>query len=227
MDVILRNEIVERVKAGDRIVITGTPIVVPDVSQLYNDPQLQRDNKQGRAQDGFGGGITGLKSLGVRELSYRIVFLASFARHEQDKTALNALHDMFYDGDPDQIAKQFTEADLAELEKMRQDRHLYHKLVSSIAPHIFGHEEIKKGLLLHLLGGVHTQTVEGMNLRGDINVCIVGDPSTAKSQFLKYPTLNINTQIRRRPHATCNIHIRKSIYRRWSYRKCRQGRRNW
>lgn len=37
-----------------------------------------------------------------------------------------------------------------------------------------------------LLGGVHKRTVEGMKLRGDINVCIVGDPSTAKSQFLKY-----------------------------------------
>jgi DNA replication licensing factor MCM6 len=36
------------------------------------------------------------------------------------------------------------------------------------------------------MGGVHKVTPEGMNLRGDINVCIVGDPSTSKSQFLKY-----------------------------------------
>ena len=49
-----------------------------------------------------------------------------------------------------------------------------------------GHEEIKKGVLLQLLGGVHKVTPEGIHLRGDINVCIVGDPSTAKSQFLKY-----------------------------------------
>ena len=41
-------------------------------------------------------------------------------------------------------------------------------------------------MLLQLLGGVHKTTHEGINLRGDINVCIVGDPSTAKSQFLKY-----------------------------------------
>lgn len=39
---------------------------------------------------------------------------------------------------------------------------------------------------MQLLGGVHKVTHEGINLRGDINVCIVGDPSTAKSQFLKY-----------------------------------------
>lgn len=54
----------------------------------------------------------------------------------------------------------------------------------SIAP--IGHDEVKRGLLLMLLGGVHKKTPDGINLRGDINVCIVGDPSTAKSQFLKY-----------------------------------------
>ena len=46
--------------------------------------------------------------------------------------------------------------------------------------------QVKRGVLLMLMGGVHKQTAEGMKLRGDINVCIVGDPSTAKSQFLKY-----------------------------------------
>lgn len=48
-----------------------------------------------------------------------------------------------------------------------------------------GHEIVKKGILLQLMGGVHKQTQEGIHLRGDINVCIVGDPSTSKSQFLK------------------------------------------
>lgn len=58
--------------------------------------------------------------------------------------------------------------------------------MDSIAPATFGHREIKKGILLLLLGGVHKTTADGIKLRGDINVCIVGDPSTAKSQFLKY-----------------------------------------
>jgi DNA replication licensing factor MCM6 len=50
---------------------------------------------------------------------------------------------------------------------------------------VYGHEIVKKGILLQLMGGVHKQTQEGIHLRGDINVCIVGDPSTSKSQFLK------------------------------------------
>jgi DNA replication licensing factor MCM6 len=59
-------------------------------------------------------------------------------------------------------------------------------MVESIAPTTFGHKGVKRGVLLMLLGGVHKRTQELIHLRGDINVCIVGDPSTAKSQFLKY-----------------------------------------
>lgn len=49
-----------------------------------------------------------------------------------------------------------------------------------------GNEEVKRGVLLMLFGGVAKKADEGTNLRGDINVCIVGDPSTAKSQILKW-----------------------------------------
>ena len=50
---------------------------------------------------------------------------------------------------------------------------------------VAGNEEVKRGILLMLFGGVPKITLEKTNLRGDINICIVGDPSTAKSQFLK------------------------------------------
>lgn len=69
---------------------------------------------------------------------------------------------------------------------MKGMSHLYDKLAESIAPATFGHLEVKRGILLMLLGGVHKTTSEGIRLRGDVNVCIVGDPSTAKSQFLKF-----------------------------------------
>lgn len=56
----------------------------------------------------------------------------------------------------------------------------------SSPPFLFpGHDIVKKGVLLQLMGGVHKQTAEGIHLRGDINVCVVRDPSTSKSQFLK------------------------------------------
>jgi DNA replication licensing factor MCM6 len=71
---------------------------------------------------------------------------------------------------------------------MKDSPRLYVRLARSIAPSVHGHDEIKRGILLMLFGGVHKKTPEGINLRGDINVCIVGDPSTSKSQFLKYVT---------------------------------------
>ena len=69
---------------------------------------------------------------------------------------------------------------------------------------VFGHEEIKRGILLMLFSGVHKQTVEGINLRGDINVCVVGDPSVAKSQFLKFVVRDpaYNTHTRTHTHKT-------------------------
>ncbi|TPX59094.1 hypothetical protein PhCBS80983_g02737 [Powellomyces hirtus] len=187
IDVILRNEAVERAKAGDKVIITGTPIVVPDVAQLIgNRTEAQRADSGGRSRDGFEG-VTGMKGLGVRDLTYKMTFLGCFVRPAEAKTSLSALHDLFDSADAEKaVLRQFTEEELAELKAMHQDKLVYQKLVNSVAPHIFGHENIKKGLLLQLLGGVHKVTPEGIHLRGDVNVCIVGDPSTAKSQFLKY-----------------------------------------
>ena len=59
-------------------------------------------------------------------------------------------------------------------------------MAQSIAPEIFGHEDVKKALLLLLVGGATKEMGDGMKIRGDINVCLMGDPGVAKSQLLKY-----------------------------------------
>jgi DNA replication licensing factor MCM6 len=75
---------------------------------------------------------------------------------------------------------------MQSLAHMRSTPDIYHRLARSIAPSVYGHDDIKRAVLLMLVGGVHKTTAEGIRLRGDINVAIVGDPSTAKSQMLKY-----------------------------------------
>uniref|UniRef100_A0A671TFJ5 DNA replication licensing factor MCM7 n=1 Tax=Sinocyclocheilus anshuiensis TaxID=1608454 RepID=A0A671TFJ5_9TELE len=61
----------------------------------------------------------------------------------------------------------------------------YEKLAGSIAPEIYGHEDVKKALLVLLVGGVE-QAPRGMKIRGNINICLMGDPGVAKSQLLSY-----------------------------------------
>ena len=63
---------------------------------------------------------------------------------------------------------------------------VYKKLQDSLAPQIFGHADIKRSLVCLLFGGSRKLLPDGMKLRGDINVLLLGDPSTAKSQFLKF-----------------------------------------
>merc|ERR1711936_376192 len=86
---------------------------------------------------------------------------------------------------PQDIKERMSPADWNTIYKMSQDKALYTNLINSLFPTIHGNEEAKRGILLTLFGGVGKSTGEGTSLRGDINVCIVGDPSTAKSQLLK------------------------------------------
>ena len=66
------------------------------------------------------------------------------------------------------------------------DLQLYNRLALSICPEIFGMEEVKKALLLLMIGGITKEMVDGMKIRGNINVLLMGDPGIAKSQMLKH-----------------------------------------
>lgn len=72
------------------------------------------------------------------------------------------------------------------IDAYRQSGHVYEYLAKSIAPEIYGHLDVKKALLLLLVGGVTKEMGDGMKIRGDINICLMGDPGVAKSQLLKY-----------------------------------------
>lgn len=67
-----------------------------------------------------------------------------------------------------------------------QEGNVYSRLASSIAPEIWGHDDIKKVLLLQMVGGTGLSLNDGIRIRGDLHVCLMGDPGVAKSQLLKH-----------------------------------------
>ncbi|CAI9290911.1 unnamed protein product [Lactuca saligna] len=73
-----------------------------------------------------------------------------------------------------------------EIGRLAEDGDIYNKLSRSLAPEIFGHEDIKKALLLLLVGAPHRKLKDGMKIRGDLHICLMGDPGVAKSQLLKH-----------------------------------------
>ena len=145
-------------------------------------------SKMARSEQKPMDGVGGLKETGIRDLSYKMVFIASNVSTADSRFGFS-----------NQSAQQGEEEDLPELKlseltqaeknlvmTIKDQPDLYTNMANSLAPNVHGHLDVKKGLLLQLFGGIGKRTADGIKLRGDINVCIVGDPATAKSQFLKY-----------------------------------------
>uniref|UniRef100_A0A673IGX5 DNA replication licensing factor MCM6 n=1 Tax=Sinocyclocheilus rhinocerous TaxID=307959 RepID=A0A673IGX5_9TELE len=187
VEVILRAEAVETAQAGDRCDFTGTLIVVPDVSAMALAGTRAETSSRVTGKEGFeADGIQGLKALGVRELSYRLAFLANHVAPTNPRFGGKELRQE--DQTAESVKNQMTVQEWEKVFEMSQDKNLIQLEYTSYVFYVCfsGNDEIKRGILLMLFGGVAKTTMEGTSLRGDINVCIVGDPSTSKSQFLKH-----------------------------------------
>ena len=154
--------------------------MVPDVGAI-NLPGAQAETGH-RHKGEQSEGVRGLKSLGVRDLHYRMAFLACSVS-TGGQTKLGSDCDQVESAD--EMRAKMTTEEWEQVYKMSQDKNIYSNIINSLFPTIHGNDEVKRGIALMLFGGVPKTTASGTSLRGDINVCVVGDPSTAKSQFLK------------------------------------------
>ncbi|XP_026800488.3 MCM3 minichromosome maintenance deficient 3 (S. cerevisiae), like [Pangasianodon hypophthalmus] len=141
VDIISDDDLVDKVKPGDRVQIVGVYRCLPA--------------KQG----GFTSG------------TFRTILLANNVKLMSKE-----------------IVPTFSADDVAKIKKFckTHSKDVFEYLSRSLAPSIHGHEYIKKAILCLLLGGNETNLENGTRIRGDINILLIGDPSVAKSQLLRY-----------------------------------------
>lgn len=190
IDVILRGDTVDEAKPGDKTIFTGSLVVVPDVVQLMKPGEKAQsstvDNtKMQRQENSKMDGTAGLARTGVKDLSFKMVFIACAVHTADSRFGFKNKQDL-NDENQEENLNAFTRNEQSTVINMKDQPDLYTKLAQSVAPSVHGHLDVKKGILLQLFGGIKKKTDDGIQLRGDINICVVGDPATAKSQFLKY-----------------------------------------
>jgi len=144
VDVIMDDDMVDRVKPGDRIQLVG----------IYRS--------------------LGNRNAGSGSSTFRTLVLANNIILLSSKSGGG-------------IAQAtITDTDIRNINRISKQRRVFELLSQSLAPSIYGHDYIKKAILLMLLGGMEKNLDNGTHLRGDINILMVGDPSTAKSQLLRF-----------------------------------------
>ncbi|KAK3669861.1 MCM DNA helicase complex subunit [Recurvomyces mirabilis] len=144
VDVILDDDMVDRVKPGDRIQMVG----------IYRS--------------------LGNRNAGQGSSTFKTLILANNVILLSSKSGGGI------------ATATITDTDIRNINKISKQKRVFDLLSQSLAPSIYGHDYIKKAILLMLLGGMEKNLDNGTHLRGDINILMVGDPSTAKSQLLRF-----------------------------------------
>lgn len=132
--------------------------------------------------------LTGLVAPGDRVVVNGILRSVQRVNYGQKST----LFDIFLECNSIEVAeKEFeevsiTEEDEAKIMALARDPLIYKKIARSIAPTIYGTDDVKEAIALQLFGGIAKEMPDGSRLRGDIHVLLVGDPGIAKSQILRY-----------------------------------------
>lgn len=104
----------------------------------------------------------------------------------------STVFDIFLECNSIEIAeKEFEEVEISEeaeneIIALSKDPMIYRMITHSVAPTIYGSEDVKQAIVLQLFGGIAKEMPDGSRLRGDIHVLLIGDPGIAKSQLLRY-----------------------------------------
>uniref|UniRef100_A0A669BT54 DNA replication licensing factor MCM4 n=1 Tax=Oreochromis niloticus TaxID=8128 RepID=A0A669BT54_ORENI len=180
------NDLVDKVQPGDRVNITGeifsAIFLMSSRGQLLAAESLQVDLKSFVVCAGIYRAVP--MRVNPRQSNVKSVYKTHIDAIHFRKTDEKRLHGL----DEEAEQKLFTEDRVQTLKELAAKPDVYERLSSALAPSIYEHEDIKKGILLQLFGGTRkdfSQTGRG-NFRAEVNILLCGDPGTSKSQLLQY-----------------------------------------
>ncbi|CAM0881233.1 unnamed protein product [Alopecurus aequalis] len=160
VSVVMHDKLVDAGKPGDRVEITG----------IYRAMSIRIGPSQRTVKSIF---KTYIDCLHIKKTDKSRLHIED-SMDTDDTNASKSSEDHFV---RDKIEK------LKELSKLPD---IYDRLTRSLAPNIWELDDVKRGLLCQLFGGNALRLPSGANFRGDINILLVGDPGTSKSQLLQY-----------------------------------------
>ncbi|ORY57703.1 MCM2/3/5 family-domain-containing protein [Leucosporidium creatinivorum] len=187
----LYDELVDLVKPGDRINLTGifrsVPVrlnprqrVIKSLFKTYLDVvHVKKTDKKRMGVDGS-----------TRSSDDRRGVIGVGGEDEEGENGPE--EEMDLDGQGEEVREASAQAKLKErMVEISRREDIYEYLARSLAPSIWEMDDVKKGILLQLFGGTNKSIAKGgggggPRYRGDINVLLVGDPGTSKSQILQY-----------------------------------------
>ncbi|HDI75420.1 MAG TPA: minichromosome maintenance protein MCM, partial [Thermoprotei archaeon] len=141
LEVVLKEDLVDTIRPGDRVSVSGVLMVQQEYSLKKDKPPLFH------------------------------TYLEANYIEASEKGFLDI---------------EITPEDEKEILKLAEDPNIRERIIKSIAPSIYGYDYIKKAIALQLFGGEPKVLPDGVKIRGDIHILLVGDPGTAKSQLLRF-----------------------------------------
>ncbi|KAK9479980.1 MCM2/3/5 family-domain-containing protein [Lipomyces japonicus] len=168
------DELVDAVKAGDRIEVTG----------IFRSDPVRVDPRKRTVKSLF---KTYLDVVHIQKVDKRRMGLDISTLSLEGEFAQQVATQSTTSSEVEETRK-ITEEDIRKIKEISSRPDVYGLLSRSLAPSIYEMDDVKKGVLLQLFGGTHKTFEKGgaPRYRGDINVLLCGDPSTSKSQLLQY-----------------------------------------
>ena len=121
-----------------------------------------------------------------------VVGIVKLTNTFRGRRSSKAIYDLYIEANNIEVSQRYLEEveitpeDEEKIRQLARDPLIRRKIISSIAPSIYGYWDVKEAIALLLFGGVPKIASDGMKIRGDIHVLLIGDPGTAKSQILQY-----------------------------------------